>query len=132
MLSCINVDVRVLIVAACVPGCYFEDRAEAQTYTLGQTYVFAKVRQNHSCAKGACSFQEVVLRPYVNPALFDVPSDAAVAWLDGASGEQAAEMVRNEASWCVPAAPLRVGESIHYADNEDFYDAPAGDSDASV
>ena len=132
MLSCIYVDVRVLIVAACVPGCYFEDRAEAQTYTLGQTYVFAKVRQNHSCARGACSFQEVILKPYVNPALLDVPSEASFAWLAGASAEQAADMIRNEGSWCVPAAPLRLGESIYYADNEDFYDAPASDSDVSV
>ena len=131
MLSCIYIDVCILIVTACVPGCYFENRTEAQTYTLGQTYVFAKVRQNHSCDKGACSFQEVVLRPYVNPALCDVPSAASIAWLGGATAEQPSE-IRDEASWWVPSAPLRLGESIYYAYNEDFYDAPAGDSDVSV
>ena len=65
------------------------------------------------------------------PTLCDVPSAASVAWLDGASAEQAAE-IRDEASWWVPAASLRFGESIYYADNEDFYDAPAGESDVSV
>ena len=70
--------------------------------------------------------------PYVNPALLAVPSEASFAWLAGASAEEASDMIRNEALWCVPAAPLRPGHSIYYADNEDFYDAPAGDSDASV
>ena len=120
MLSCIYVGVCVLVVTACVPGCYFENRQEAQTYTLGKAYVFVKIRQNHSCDRGSCSFQEVVLRPYVNPALLDVPSEASFAWLAGASAEDASDMIH------------RPGDSIYYADNEDFYDAPAGDSDVSV
>jgi hypothetical protein len=132
MFSCIYVCICVLVVTTCVPGCYFEDREESQAYTLGQTYVFAKVRQNHSCDRGSCSFQEVVLRPYVNPALLDTPSEASFAWLKGASAEEVAEMIRSEALWCVPAAPLHPGDSIYYADSEDFYDAPAGDSDTSV
>ena len=131
MLSCIYVCICVLIVAACVPGCYFEDREEPQAYTLGQTYVFAEIRRHHKCDKGACSLQEVVLKPYENPALIGVPTAASLAWLEGATAEQA-DMIRDEALWCVPSAPLRLGESIYYADNEDFYDAPAGDSDVFV
>jgi hypothetical protein len=120
MLSCIYVGVRVLVVTACVPGCYFENRQEAQTYTLGKAYVFVKIRQNHSCDRGSCSFQEVVLRPYVNPVLLDVPSEASPAWLAGASAEEALDVVQHP------------GDPIFYADSEDFYDAPAGDSDVSV
>ena len=62
---------------------------------------------------------EVVLRPYVNPVLLGVPSEASLAWLAGASAEEASDMGRP-------------GDPIFYADNEDFYDAPAGDSDVSV
>ena len=58
---------------------------------------------------------EVVLRPYVNPVLLDVPSEASLAWLAGASADVE-----------------RPGDPIFYADSEDFYDAPAGDSDVSV
>ena len=63
---------------------------------------------------------EVVLRPYVNPVLLDVPSEASLAWLAGASVEEEALDVE------------RPGDPIFYADNEDFFDAPAGDSDVSV
>jgi hypothetical protein len=62
---------------------------------------------------------EVVLRPYVNPVLLDVPSEASLAWLAGASAEEALDVERP-------------GDPIFYADSEDFYDAPAGDSDVSV
>ena len=62
---------------------------------------------------------QVVLKPYIDPALCDVPSAESIAWLDGASVEQASEI-------------RGVGEPICYADNEDFHDVPAGDSDVPV
>ena len=54
---------------------------------------------------------EVVLRPYVNPVLLGVPSEASLAWLAGASAEEASDMGRP-------------GDPIFYADNEDFYGQP--------
>ena len=62
----------------------------------------------------------MVLKPYVNPALLDVPSEASFAWLAGASAKEALDVVQ------------RPDDAIYYADNEDFYEAPAGDSDVSV
>ena len=67
------------------------------------------------------------MKSYENPALIGVPTAASLAWLEGATAKQA-DMIRDEALRCAPSAPLR----LYYVDDEDFYDAPAGDSDVSV
>ena len=81
--------------------------------------VYVLIREGSS-APSVCQ-EEVQLLPHTNPELIGVPSDEAVEWLSGASGEEPSS------EWLVP--PASGGDLIHYAEDEDFYEQARGESD---